>query len=179
MFIVSDILNWLLSVTNDYIYIGIFIAAFVETVFPPIPIVMLLPFIGYVAFQSKFNLLDIILLGTIGGAGSTMGSLVLYLLALKLGRKTIFKFYKYSKISERNLNLIERWFRQYGYITVLICRLIPILRETVSIFAGIFDMDKKIFFIYTFIGSSLLNIILLLIGYYFNGDFQSFIKTYF
>ena len=179
MFIVSDILNWLLSVTTDYIYIGIFIAAFVETVFPPIPTVILFPFVGYIAFQSKFNLLDVILLGVIGGTGSTIGSLVLYLLAFKLGRMTIFKFYKYSKISEKNLNLIEKWFKQHGYITVLICRLIPFLREAISIFAGIFDMNKKIFLIYTFLGSSLLNIILLLVGYYFNGNFQSFIKTYF
>lgn len=179
MFIISSILDWLLSVASDYIYIGIFIAAIVETVFPPIPTVVLFPFIGYIAFQNQFSLIDVTLLGMIGGAGSTIGSLVLYLLAFKLGRQTIFKFYRYSKISEKNLSLIEKWFKQHGNITILICRLIPIMREAISVFAGIFKMNTKIFFVYTFIGSSLLNIILLFIGYYFNGNFQSFITTYF
>ncbi|MCY3854023.1 MAG: DedA family protein [Thaumarchaeota archaeon] len=177
MLTIAYIIDWLSYIISEYIYVGVFIAALSETVFTPIPTIVIFTFVGYIAFQNEFSLVELVLLGIIGGLGSTIGSLILYFFALKLGTKT--RLLKYLAISEKKLNLISKWIDKYGSIIVFICRLIPILREAVSIFAGIFKMKKIIFFVYTFLGSSILNIILLFIGYYFNGNFQSFIKTYF
>ena len=77
------------------------------------------------------------------------------------------KYIKYAKINPDKLTKADKWFEKYGDKSVLLGRLIPGIRELVSIPAGIFGMNPKKFLIFTFIGSCSWSVLLTGIGYYF------------
>ncbi len=176
---IESIINLLISIISQQLYVGTFITAILEVIFPPIPTLVIFPIIGHIASLNELVFTDIIILGIISGSGSTVGSMLLYIFALKFGRTMTLKYMRYAKISNKKLELIENWFEKKGVIIVLVCRFIPILREAVSISAGILKMNKMLFFIYTFIGSCMWSGILIMFGYYFDDDIQDFIKSYF
>jgi len=112
------------------------------------------------------SIIHIFGVGVTGGAGATLGAFVIYLIALKLGRVGLAKYMKYAKINPEKLTKADKWFEKYGDKSVLLGRLIPGIRELVSIPAGIFRMNPKKFLIYTFIGSCSWSILLTVVGYY-------------
>ena len=151
----------------EYLYAGVFIAALIESIIPPIPTMAVFPTAGFLASQNNFELYQVILLGIIGGLGASVGSTVIYLIALKLGRVALLKYLKYVKVSEKKLTRVENWFQKYGDKAVLFGRMVPVFREMVSIPAGLFKMKFAKFLTYTILGSCGWSITLILVGYYF------------
>ena len=117
--------------------------------------------------QNNFELYQVILLGIIGGLGASIGSTVIYLIALKLGRVALLRYLRYVKVSEKKLTRVEKWFQKYGEKAVLFGRMVPIFREMVSIPAGLLKMKFAKFLTYTILGSCGWSITLILVGYYF------------
>lgn len=152
---------------SDYLYAGVFAAAIIETVFPPVPTVAVFPIAGYVASQNNMGLVETIGLGIAGGAGATIGSTVIYLISSKLGRVALLRYLKYAKISDERLAKIEKWFEKHGDKAVFFGRMVPVLREMISIPAGLLGMRPAKFVLYTFFGSCVWSIALTLVGYYF------------
>lgn len=163
---IESLIEWILSLVSDNLYPGVFLAALIETVFPPIPSEAVFPLAGYVVLKNEMSVIHIIGVGFIGGCGATIGSFLIYLIALKLGRNGLARYMRYAKINKEKLTKADRWFEKYGDKSVLLGRLVPGLRELVSIPAGIFNMGFKKFLIFTFIGSCSWSIILTTIGYY-------------
>ena len=159
--------EWLTTLLAEYLYAGVFIAAIIETVIPPIPTMAVFPTAGFLASQNNFELYQVILLGIIGGLGASIGSTVIYLIALKLGRVVLLKYLRYVRVSEKKLTRVENWFQKYGDKAVLFGRMIPVFREMVSIPAGLLKMKFAKFLTYTILGSCGWSITLILIGYYF------------
>ena len=159
--------EWVTSLLAEHLYAGVFIAAIIETVIPPIPTMAVFPTAGFLASQNNFELYQVILLGIIGGLGASIGSTVIYLIALKLGRVALLKYLKYVKVSEKKLTRVENWFQKYGEKAVLFGRMIPVFREMVSIPAGLLKMKFAKFLTYTILGSCGWSITLILVGYYF------------
>ena len=155
------------SLLAEHLYAGVFIAALIETVIPPIPTMAVFPTAGFLASQNNFELYQVILLGIIGGLGASIGSTVIYLIALKLGRVALLKYLKYVKVSEKKLTRVENWFQKYGDKAVLFGRMVPIFREMISIPAGLLKMKFAKFLTYTILGSCGWSITLILVGYYF------------
>jgi membrane protein DedA with SNARE-associated domain len=145
----------------------VFAAAIIETVFPPIPTVAVFPLAGYIASQNHMNLLEVIGLGIAGGTGATIGSTIIYLICIKLGRIALVRYLRYAKITDERLAKIEKWFEKYGEKVVFFGRMVPVLRELVSIPAGLLRMKPTKFITYTFFGSCVWSIALTLVGYYF------------
>ena len=87
----------------DYLYVGVFLAALIETIIPPIPTMAVFPTAGYIASQNGLGLPELFLLGILGGLGASVGSTVIYLIALKLGRTALLKYLKYVKVSEKKI----------------------------------------------------------------------------
>ena len=165
--------EWVTSLLAEHLYAGVFIAAIIETVIPPIPTMAVFPTAGFLASQNNFELYQVILLGIIGGLGASIGSTVIYLIALKLGRAALLKYLKYVKVSEKKLTRVENWFQKYGEKAVLFGRMIPVFREMISIPAGLFKMKFAKFLTYTVLGSCGWSITLILVGYYFgNAAFE-------
>ena len=159
--------EWLTTLLAEYLYAGGFIAAIIETIIPPIPTMAVFPTAGFLASQNNFELYQVILLGIIGGLGASIGSTVIYLIALKLGRVALLKYLRYVKVSEKKLTRVENWFQKYGDKAVLFGRMVPVFREMISIPAGLLKMKFAKFLTYTILGSCGWSITLILVGYYF------------
>ncbi|MEM3135132.1 MAG: DedA family protein [Candidatus Nitrosotenuis sp.] len=164
---IQPFVQWIISLISDYLYIGVFVAAIIETIFPPIPTVAVFPIAGYVASQNHMGLAEVIGLGLAGGVGATIGSTAIYLISARLGRVALLRYLKYAKISDEKLAKIEKWFEKHGDKAVFFGRLVPVLREMISIPAGLFRMRISKFILYTFGGSCVWGVSLTLVGYYF------------
>jgi membrane protein DedA with SNARE-associated domain len=164
---ITSFIEWVISLVSENLYLGVFFAALVETIFPPIPSEAVFPLAGYVVLKSEMHFIHVIGVGLVGGIGATTGAFAIYLIARKIGRITLYRYVKYAKIKESSLEKAYRWFEKYGDKSVIFGRLIPGIRELVSIPAGILNMKPIKFLIFTFIGSCAWSIILTTIGYYF------------
>jgi len=160
-------IEWVTSLVTENLYTGVFLAALIETVFPPIPSEAIFPLAGYIVLKSGMSFIHIFGVGLVGGMGATLGAVVIYLIALKLGRNGLHRYLRYAKIKESRLEKADKWFEKYGDKSVLLGRLIPGIRELVSIPAGIFNMKPTKFLLYTFIGSGAWSMLLTAAGYYF------------
>ena len=165
--VLESLIEWITALITDYLYAGIFLAALIETVIPPIPTMVVFPTAGFIASQNGLELPELIILGIIGGIGASIGSTVIYLIALKLGRTALLKYLKYVRVSEKKLVRVENWFQKYGDKAVLFGRMIPVFREMVSIPAGLLKMKLPKFLAYTILGSCGWSMTLIFIGYYF------------
>jgi membrane protein DedA with SNARE-associated domain len=112
--------------------------------------------------------------GFVGSLGSTLGAIIIYFIALKVGRRIVVKFGKYILLSESKLEKSEAWFEKYGKVAVLLGRLAPGIRELISIPAGLSRMNFIEFTLFTFIGSFLWSLSLTMIGYYLGNAWDKF-----
>ncbi len=164
---IESFIDWIISLVSANLYPGVFFAGLIETVFPPIPSEAIFPLAGYVVLQNKMHFLHVLGVGIVGGSGATVGAFVIYLIARKIGRIGLNRYVKYAKIKESSLEKAYKWFEKYGDKSVIFGRLIPGIRELVSIPAGILNMKPIKFLIFTFVGSSAWSIALTAAGYYF------------
>ena len=163
----ESLIEFVTMLIADYLYAGVFLAALIETIIPPIPTMAVFPTAGFIASQNGLGLPELFLLGILGGLGASIGSTIIYLIALKLGRTALLKYLKYVKVSEKKLTRVEQWFQKYGDKAVLFGRMIPVFREMVSIPAGLLKMKLPKFLAYTILGSCGWSMTLIFIGYYF------------
>ena len=163
----ESLIEFVTMLITDYLYVGVFLAALIETIIPPIPTMAVFPTAGFIASQNGLGLPELILLGILGGLGASIGSTVIYLIALKLGRNALLKYLKYVKVSEKKLVKVEDWFQKYGDKAVLFGRMIPVFREMISIPAGLLKMKLPKFLAYTILGSCGWSMTVIFIGYYF------------
>ena len=163
----ESLIELITTLIGDYLYLGVFLAALIETIIPPIPTMAVFPTAGFIASQNGLELPELFLLGIVGGLGASIGSTLIYLIALKLGRTVLLRYLKRVKISEKKLTRVEYWFQKYGDKAVLFGRMIPVFREIVSIPAGLLKMKLPKFLAYTILGSCGWSITLIFIGYYF------------
>lgn len=167
-------MNWfesliqpILSIIAENVYPGVFIAAFLETILPPIPSEIVFPLAGYSILTAQMAWPHIIGVGVAGGSGATLGAYIIFLVAKKVGRPGLLKYMRRIRLTESKLLRAERWFAKYGDKSVLIGRCIPAVRELVSIPAGILNMNSVKFLLYTFAGSCAWSTGLTAVGYYF------------
>ncbi|CAE6499467.1 MAG: DedA family protein [Candidatus Nitrosotenuis sp.] len=164
---IQSFIQWISSLVSEYLYAGVFAAAVIETVFPPIPTMAVFPFAGYIASQNNMSLIEVIGLGIAGGTGATIGSTIIYIICIKLGRVALLRYLRYARITDERLAKIEKWFEKHGDKAVFFGRMVPVMREMISIPAGLLGMRPVKFLIYTFSGSCVWGIALTLVGYYF------------
>jgi len=112
-------------------------------------------------------LIGVIPMIILGGIGATIGTSAIYFIALKLGRIVLLRYLKYFRISEKKLERVELWFEKYGDKAVLLGRMIPVMREMISVPAGLLKMKIPKFVAYTFVGSLIWSAGTILAGYYF------------
>ncbi len=150
----EKIINFLLPYITGLIsaigYPGVALLMAIESACIPLPSEIIMPFAGYVVWQGKMNLY---LAATAGAIGCNLGSLVAYWIGAYGGRPLVERFGRYVLMSHRDLDRVERYFTRYGDITVLIGRLLPVVRTFIALPAGIARMPQLRFHLYTFIGS--------------------------
>ena len=163
----ESLIEFITTLMTDYLYLGVFLAALIETIIPPIPTMAVFPTAGFIASQNGLGIIEVVLLGIVGGFGASIGSTVIYLIALKLGRTALLRYLKKVKVSEKKMDRVEKWFEKYGDKAVLFGRMIPVFREMISIPAGLLKMNIKKFLVYTVLGSCGWGITMVMVGYFF------------
>jgi membrane protein DedA with SNARE-associated domain len=147
-------------------YPGISLLIAAESIIPPIPSEAILPMAGFLAASGTFNFFGVLVAATLG---SVVGASALYGAGWYLGRTRILTLIdRYgSKIGVGldDVHRAEEWFRKYGRVSVLIGRLVPIVRSLVSIPAGFYHMSFAQFLVYTTVGSLAWNTLLVGAGY--------------
>lgn len=162
----SDVLDQITALIAQYGYPAVFAAAFLEVIFPPIPSEVVFPLVGFTAQSRGLGLENAVGMAAVGALGSTAGAIVIYYLAKFLGRAAILRYGRYVRVGEQELAKAERWFVRYGPVAVFSARMVPGVRELISIPAGIGGMGIPKFVAYTFAGSLVWSVALTLVGFY-------------
>ncbi len=170
----SEIINWIVNTVGSLGYPGIFILMLLESSFIPFPSEVVMVPAGYLASKGEMNIFLVILCGILG---SLLGALINYYLAAIFGRPFLLRYGKYVMFNEDNLQKMEDFFARHGHISTFTGRLIPMIRQYISLPAGLARMNLSTFCFYTTLGAGIWVIILTLLGY-FIGENESLIKEY-
>ena len=171
---IHDIAQFLVNQIGDMGYLGIFLLMFIESTFFPFPSEIIMIPAGYLAYQGEMNLYIVIVVGILG---SVAGALLNYYLAMHLGKKIILKYGKYFFIKEETLDKLDTFFAKHGDISTFTGRLIPGIRQLISLPAGLARMNIAKFSFYTAIGAGIWIVVLVAVGYMV-GSNQELISKY-
>lgn len=165
MEIIQSVIDWYMANLN-YFTIGLLMT--IESSFIPFPSEVVVPFAAYKAAQGELNFFGVIIAATVG---ALIGALVNYYLSKYLGRPLVYKFAgsrlgKMLLLSEEKIVHAEQYFIRNGNSSTFIGRLVPAVRQLISIPAGLANMNMRNFILYTTAGAGIWNIILAVIGYY-------------
>lgn len=169
-----DMAIYLVDAILGFGYLGIFVLMAIESSFIPFPSEIVLIPAGYLASQGEMRL-ELIFLAAL--LGSLVGAFINYFGALYIGRTFLLRYGKYFFISQENLAKMDAFFQQHGHISTFTGRLIPGIRQLISIPAGLAQMNLKVFVLYTALGAGIWSAILIALGY-FIGENQELIKHY-
>ena len=161
-------------------YGGILFLMTVESSFVPFPSEVIIPPAAYLASQGEMNLYLVIIFGVLG---SLLGALINYFLAFHLGRAIIYKLAdhkicRFLMISCAKMKKAEKYFLDRGSLSTLIGRLIPVIRQLMSLPAGFSRMNLTKFIVFTGLGSAIWVTTLALLGYLF-GESQEILARYY
>jgi len=146
-------------------YLGVTIAVFLETIFPPIPSAFIQPFSGFVASRSNQSLILIIISASVG---SYLGTVPFYFLGVwgeEFVNKFLYKYGKYLFIEEGEVDKAFEFFDKHGSSIVLTGRLIPLIRTVISFPAGVAKMPFLKFSRFTLLGAAIWSTILATAGF--------------
>ena len=155
-----------IQIIENWGYIGVAMLIAIENIFPPIPSEVILAFGGFMTTKTTLNAIGVIIAATIG---SVVGAIVLYLIGRILNKERLErivsgKIGKVLRLKKEDIEKADKWFDTKGQKTVFICRFIPIVRSLISIPAGMSEMPFIKFLIYTILGSTIWNTVLVLLG---------------
>jgi len=171
---IHEIAQFITDQIFDMGYLGIFLLMLIESSFIPFPSEIVLVPAGYLASKGDMDVSLILLASLMGSIG---GALINYFGALYVGRKFLLRYGKYILISEETLDKMEDFFKKHGAISTFTGRLIPGIRQLISVPAGLSRMNLKVFIFYTSLGALIWSIILVALGYII-GENQELIKEY-
>jgi len=171
---IHEIANTIVGYIGDLGYWGIFLLMFLESTFFPFPSEIIMIPAGYLAFKGEMNLYAVILVGILGSVG---GALFNYYLAMYFGRKIILKYGKYFFIKEETLDKLEAFFVKHGELSTFNGRLIPGIRQLISLPAGLARMNVVRFSLYSALGAGIWVIVLVALGYLL-GSNEALISEY-
>lgn len=163
---ISSLTSWAVDVVESFGYVGVALMVALENLFPPIPSEVVLPMAGFLVGQDRFSFIPVTIAATIG---SVVGAVILYGVGQLLGehrlRALVRRYGKFFLLDEHDLDKTYAWFTRHGSTAVLLGRLVPGIRSLISIPAGLVRMSMARFILYTAIGSTIWNIILISAGW--------------
>ncbi|HVT03836.1 MAG TPA: DedA family protein [Thermoanaerobaculia bacterium] len=153
--------------TLEWGYLGIVLMMALESTAVPIPAEIVVPPAAYWASQGKFSIVGVVLAATLG---SWIGSAISYWVAWKLGRPLFDRYGKFAMMGPQKIQHAEHWFDTYGAGGIFVARLLPGIRHVISIPAGLFRMNFKVFSLMTIAGAGFFCAILAWFGQKVIGD---------
>ena len=152
---------WIIAIMERLHYPGLTLMMALESMIAPVPSEVVMPFAGYLIVQGKFTALGAVIASSLG---TIIGSLLGYYMGKVGGYPVVHRFGRYLLLDPEHLEITVKWFEKRGDLTILICRFVPVVRHLISIPAGVGNMNLVKFCIYTLVGGTIWNSILLWAG---------------
>ena len=161
----SSVADWYMSNIN---YGSITLLMAIESSFIPFPSEIIVPPAAWKAAQGELNVYLVFLFSTVG---ALIGALFNYYVALFVGRKIIYKLAdtrlaNMMLINPEGIEKAEEYFRKHGKVSTFIGRLVPAVRQLISIPAGLSSMKLRDFILFTVMGAAIWNAVLTALGYF-------------
>ena len=158
-----SVVQWLVDVVSTLGYAGIVVLMTIESSFIPFPSELVMPPAGYLAAQGRMDPVLAVLAGTFG---SILGALFNYWFAIRVGEPFLRRYGKYFLVSAEHLDRAEGFFARHGEISTFIGRLVPVVRQLISIPAGMARVPLGRFVAFTTLGAGIWCAILVYIGWF-------------
>lgn len=155
-------LQWLVESVSALGYPGIVLLMTIESSFIPLPSEVVMPPAGYLAAQGRMDPWLAVLAGTFG---SLLGALFNYWFAIVVGEPFLRRYGKYFLVSGEHLDRAEAFFARHGEISTFVGRLVPVVRQLISIPAGMARVGLGRFVAFTALGASIWCAVLVYIGW--------------
>ena len=162
-------LDALAAIAPTWGLVLVFVFMAVESSFIPFPSEVVMIPAGFLAARGELGLAPVAALVAailVGILGSLLGAFVNYYLALWVGKPFLLKYGKWFFVKPEPLNRACEVFNRYGAATTFVCRLIPVIRQLISIPAGISRMPLGSFALFTGLGAGIWSAILALVGFW-------------
>jgi len=160
---------WLSNTVGQWGYPGIVMLMALESSFFPFPSEVVIPPAAYLAAGGKMNIGMVIFCGTLG---SLLGAVFNYWIALKFGRPFFVKYGRYLLVSPKSLEKADRFFERHGHISTFVGRLLPGIRQYISLPAGLARMNIFVFCVASVLGAGIWVSVLAGMGYWFGRNEQ-------
>jgi membrane protein DedA with SNARE-associated domain len=165
--------DWIIETIGNTGYVGIFLLMLLESVFPPIPSELIIPFAGFAVQRGELNLFGVLAATT---SGAVIGMLPWYIAARLLGlartKWLADKIGRWLAMNSDEIDLASAWFLRYGPLIVFFGRLVPLLRTVISVPAGIAAMPPTAFIVASALGALLWNSVLFGAGYFLSSHYH-------
>lgn len=162
-------LDALAAIAPTWGLVLVFVFMAVESSFIPFPSEVVMIPAGFLAARGELGLppaAALVAAILVGILGSLLGAFVNYYLALWVGKPFLLKYGKWFFVKPEPLNRACEVFNRYGAATTFVCRLIPVIRQLISIPAGISRMPLGSFALFTGLGAGIWSAILALVGFW-------------
>jgi membrane protein DedA with SNARE-associated domain len=154
--ILAILAHFIIATISASGYLGVTALMAIESACIPLPSEIIMPFAGYLVQARQPTLtghLALVGVAIAGAIGCNLGSAVAYWIGARGGRPFIARYGRFVLLNQHDVDMAERFFSRHGAVTVLIGRLLPIVRTFIALPAGIARMSQVRFHIYTFVGS--------------------------
>lgn len=148
--VISELSRFVITCISRFGYSGILLTMAIESACIPLPSEIIMPFSGYLVTTGQFTMLGVTLAGAVG---NVLGSIAAYYAGILGGRPFVERYGPYMLVSQRDLDLADRWFQKYGEAAVFFSRMLPVVRTFISLPAGIARMNVPRFVLLTFLGA--------------------------
>ncbi|MCW5723120.1 MAG: DedA family protein [Devosia sp.] len=165
--------DWIIQTISELGYLGIFLVMLAESIFPPIPSELIIPFAGFAAANGDLDFFGVLAAATIG---AVVGMLPWYFAGRLFGLHRVrFLADRFGRVMAFNADEIDMavgWFTRFGPIIVLLGRLIPLIRTLISIPAGLSRMSLPAFVLASTTGALIWNFFLTAAGYLLHEHYE-------
>lgn len=163
-------IEWGVANAHVWGFFLIFLFMTIESSFIPFPSEVIIIPAGFLAYRGELTFgepyIDLVVALLCGLAGSMAGAFINYYIGMSLGRPFIYRYGRWFFIKPQLFLRAEQIFLEYGEITTFVCRLLPAIRQLISLPAGLARMPIMKFSLFTALGAGIWSAILCGIGYY-------------
>ena len=174
---IENIIDFVSALSPFWIYVALFLFAYIENVFPPSPSDLVILVSGSLIVTHSIHFAPALILTSMG---SVLGFMTLFFIGSQVDKKVV-RAGKAKFISLETLNKVEGWFTKYGYLIILANRFLPGTRSVISLFGGLSELDVKKTIIYASISALVWNSIIIYLGIVFGRHLEvvdKYLSTY-
>ncbi|RUT29371.1 DedA family protein [Arsenicitalea aurantiaca] len=166
--------DWIIGVIGEFGYLGLFLLMLLESVFPPIPSELIIPFAGFSAARGELSYLGVLAATTMG---AVTGMLPWYFAGRIFGlarvRHLADRFGRWFTLNADEIDMATNWFVRHGPMIILFGRLIPIIRTLISVPAGLARLPLPLFLLASGAGALVWNVLLVSSGFILNEHYHA------